>query len=148
MRLQVSISTLGRAALGAAILATTTLPVSAAISDKSLSYTFNHFHDVDGLNVYTHYSGTSVTLSPKSQVVLEWVHDMVVFPAIDAAPGSQEAIDAITTASRPINSESNPFQDFVKVRNSIEGSANLGRASAGYYVSTESDYFAQMISTG
>jgi hypothetical protein len=79
-------------------------------------------------------------------MTFQWVHDVVYFPAIEAAPGTQEAADAITSASRPIATTSDPYVDYVKVRNSMEGNASYRGANAGYYLSKESDYFAQMVS--
>jgi len=122
--------------------------VAAAIDEQTVSYTFNYFTDVDGVNVYSHFSGTQVELDRRLALSVQWGHDEVVFPAIEAAPGSQEAIDAITTASRPLSSAADAFEDFVKVRDSLEGSITYRGLNAGYYVSKESDYFAQMVTTG
>ena len=79
---------------------------------------------------------------------MEWVHDEVIIPALDAPPGSDEAVDAITTASRPIQDLADAYEDFVKVRDSLQGTVSWKGAAAGYYVSSENDYFAQMISAG
>lgn len=70
-------------------------------------------------------------------------NERVRIPAIAAPPGTQDAVDAITTASRPISG--NAFQDFVKVRNEVEGEYQRGPAALSYYVSTESDYLAQQL---
>lgn len=76
-------------------------------------------------------------------LTLQWNHERVTIPAVSAAPGTQEAVDAITTASRPI--AGNAFQDFVKVRNEVQGEIERGQAAVQYYVSTESDYLAQQL---
>lgn len=123
--------------------------VSAAedlLQDPAASYTFNLYSDVKGVDVHTQYANTNFKLTRESTFMLQWVHDVVHFPAIDAPPGSQEAADAITSASRPIASTADPYTDYVKVRNSMEGNAGWRGANAGYYVSRESDYFAQMVS--
>src|SRR6185503_18005634 len=70
-------------------------------------------------------------------------NERVVVPAISAPPGTQEAVDAITTASRPISG--NAFEDFVKVRNEVQADYERGAMAASYYVSSESDYLAQQI---
>lgn len=110
-----------------------------------ISYLLHYFSDVDGVDVYSHYANTGIKLNGDVALSLQWGHDVVVFPAIDAPPGSQEAVDAITTASRPISANTNPYEDFVKVRDEVESTLNYGGATASYYVSTESDYFAQMV---
>jgi len=81
--------------------------------------------------------GTSSTLS------LHWNNEQVTIPAISAPPGSQAAIDAITTASRPISG--NAFSDYVKTRNEFEGELSNQSTAVNYYLSTEPDYLAQML---
>ncbi len=118
----------------------------AGIDETTASYLFNYYSDVDGVAVFGHYVTTGLRLENAVNLNFQWVHDRVVFPAIEAPPGSQEAADAITSASRPIANSADPYQDYVKSRNSFEGSVAYQNYSAGYYVSQESDYFAQMIS--
>jgi hypothetical protein len=120
--------------------------VRAGVFDPTASYTLHFFSDVDGLDVITQYGGTSVSLDAGWTLTFQWGHDIVIFPAIDAPPGSQEAVDAITTASRPIANNSDPYEDFVKIRNEVSTSVGFGGYDISYYVSTESDYFAQMAS--
>jgi len=119
----------------------------AGIDNPAVSYTFSHYGDVHGVAVRGQYV-TATTRLQDIGLSLQYVNDHVVFPAIEAPPGSQEAVDAITTASRPISANANPYEDYVKTRNSIETSANYHGYSLGYYVSIESDYFAQMITFG
>lgn len=146
MRLQVAHT---RLCAGVVVASVAALPAAAraGLRDPAVSYTFSHYADVHGVAV----RGQYVTASARLQDVglsLQWVNDHVVFPAIDAPPGSQEAVDAITTASRPISANANPYEDYVKTRNSIETSANYHGYTLGYYVSVESDYFAQMVTFG
>ena len=79
----------------------------------------------------------------KSALALHFNNEQVTIPGIKAAPGTQEAVDAITTASRPISG--NAFQDFVKTRNEVTGELTDGLAVFNYYVSTEPDYLAQQL---
>ena len=58
---------------------------------------------------------------------LHWNNERVVVPAISAPAGSQEAVDAITTASRPI--AGNAYEDFIKVRNELVGTVARGGAA-------------------
>lgn len=149
MRLQVThkSSVRARTVVASVALLLASTPARAGLDVPTVGYTFNYYSDVNGVTVFGHY----VTATGRLQSVglsMQWVHDRVVFPAIDAPPGSQEAVDAITTASRPISANANPYEDYVKARNSIETTANYRGYSLGYYVSVESDYFAQMITLG
>lgn len=76
-------------------------------------------------------------------LAIHWNNERVTIPGIDAAAGSQEAIDAITTASRPI--AGNAFQDFAKVRNEFQGALTRRHAALDYYLSSESDYLGQQV---
>ncbi|MCB1184024.1 DUF3570 domain-containing protein [bacterium] len=115
------------------------------LADNTAGYAMNFFSDVEGVHVYTQYVDSAFRLSDQVAAGIEWVHDRVVIPAIDAPPGSAEAIDGITSASRPILSEEDAFKDYVKVRNSLQGTMNWSGAGLSYYVSDEDDYFAQML---
>ena len=122
--------------------------VSAGPTRDTAAYSLNMYSDVEGVNVYTHYLDYGHEFDPALQADLQWVHDVVVIPALDAPPGSIEAIDAITSASRPIQNLADAYEDFVKVRDSIQATVSWRGVSAGYYLSSESDYFAQMVSAG
>ncbi|HTR97644.1 MAG TPA: DUF3570 domain-containing protein [Candidatus Acidoferrales bacterium] len=74
---------------------------------------------------------------------VHWNNERVAIPGISAPPGSQEAVDAITTASRPI--AGNPYQEYVKVRNEMQGDLSLPHGSASYYLSREVDYVAHQV---
>ena len=75
---------------------------------------------------------------------IHYNNERVTIPAIAAPVGSAEAVDAITTASRPI--AGNAYQDFSKVRNEFQGELTHGHFGADYYVSSESDYLGQEVS--
>lgn len=77
----------------------------------------------------------------KAQLGVHWNNERVTIPGISASAGSQEAVDAVTTASRPI--AGNPYVEYVKVRNEVTSDVVLDHGSATYYVSSESDYLAQ-----
>ncbi len=123
-------------------------PVRAEVEDSSASYALNMFSDVDGVNVFTHYVDYGFTTNSEFAASFQWVHDKVIVPAIESPPGSADAIDAITSASRPILTPEDAFEDFIKIRNSVQGAVDYRGASASYYLSTENDYFAQMVATG
>ena len=69
----------------------------------------------------------------------------MIVPGVQAAAGTQEAVDAITTASRPISGGGDAFRDFSKIRNEIQTDVEMNRVMVGYYLSKESDYFAQQV---
>jgi len=120
-------------------------PAGAEWEESRAAYTLHYFSDVDGVQVFSHYANAGASIS-RAIFDLQWGHDVVVFPAVDAPPGSQEAVDAITTASRPISGTTDPYEDFVKTRDEVTGTLSYKGARASYYVSTESDYYAQMVS--
>ena len=101
------------------------------------------FTDSDRVSVRSLTGEYSMPLRGNTAFSLHWNNEHVTIPAIQAPIGSPEAIDAITTASRPISG--NGFQDFIKVRNEMQGELQRGGAAVEYYVSTERDYLAQQI---
>ena len=120
------------------------LPVSGQNDD----YVFQFFSDVDDIRVITHQNAYQLSLENETDLRLQLAHQTVIVPALDAPPGSQEAIDAITTASRPIRDIGDAYEDYARIRK--EGTFDLTRPrwNAGYYVSSEEDYFAQMVRVG
>jgi len=149
MRVQVKTPHVIAVVLAGAALSLCAAPYARAFGDeRRVSYTFHFFSDVNGVQVRTHHGTAGAQLGRDATLSLQWAHDVVVIPAIEAPPGSQDAVDAITTASRPIAAGSDPFEDFVKVRDEIQGTVAYRNYKASYYVSTESDYFAQMVSLG
>lgn len=98
------------------------------------------FTDSDQVSVRS-WSGDYAWPLKSAALSLHLNNERVVIPGVAAPPGSQDAVDAITTASRPISG--NAFQDFVKVRNEAQGEYERGRTAFSYYVSSESDYLAQ-----
>jgi len=149
MRLQIGNNRLVAAVLAGALLSLSVSHTAfAGVDEQRASYVFHYFTDVDGVTVSTHYANAGLTTDSNVAFAFQWGHDNVLFPGIDAAPGTQEAVDAITQASRPITPGIDPYEDFVKVRDEIIGSVGYRGARASYYMSTESDYFAQMVTVG
>jgi len=102
-----------------------------------------YFTDSDHVLVRSVMNDWLLPVLGNASLSLHWNNERVTIPAISAPAGSQEAIDAITTASRPISG--NAYQDFVKVRNEVESELTRGPAAVQYYVSKESDYLAQQL---
>ena len=137
---------IGRCVIAAALGAAGAAPAFAqdALGPGAANGLFRMFADSKHVLVRSLVEDCTVPLHGDANLTLHWNHERVTVPAIHAAAGSQEAIDAITTASRPI--EGNAYQDFEKVRNELEGSVARGGASFGYYHSIESDYLAHQLS--
>jgi hypothetical protein len=114
-----------------------------AFDEQTVGPLFRHFADSDHVGVRSYMGDYHLTLPSQFGLALHWNNEQVTIPAIRAPVGSQEAVDAITTASRPISG--NAFEDFVKVRNEFQGELSRGGAALDYYLSTESDYLAQQV---
>ncbi len=124
------------------------LASAAGIDEQSATLTYHFFTDADGISATTRAGEYGLQWGNGADVTVGWASDVVVIPAIDAPRGSAEAVDAVTSASRPITGNADPYADFVKVRNVAQGAVAYHGVSGGYYVSDESDYFAQMVSVG
>ena len=157
MRLQVRHDRDRRAAAGAAAVIVAALASAFAAmparalptpDDESAGCVVHFFSDVNGVDVVSMFVDYGLSTRPGLKANLEWSHDIVVIPAIDAPRGSAEAVDAITTASRPIADADQPYEDYIKTRDALQGSVAWKEVRGGYYVSSESDYFAQMVSFG
>ena len=104
---------------------------------------FRYFTGSDHIGVRSLMGDYTMPVRDNAALSVHWNNERVHIPAISAVAGSQEAIDAITTASRPI--AGNAFQDFVKVRNEFQGALSSGNRALEYYLSTESDYLGQQL---
>jgi hypothetical protein len=114
------------------------------LDQQSVQTLLQYFTDSDHVAVRSAIGEYSVVLRGNSSLNLHWNNERVEIPAVNALPGTPEAVDAITTASRPISG--NAFQDFVKVRNEFQGDLKRGHVDVGYYHSSESDYIGQQVS--
>jgi len=123
-----------------------TAPASGSMmdaEDQNLGSMLRLFGDSDQVSVRSLLGDYNIKLRGDLGLNVHWNNERVVIPAVEAPPGSQEAIDAITTASRPISG--NAFSDFIKVRNEFSGEMSKGNASVDYYYSSETDYLAQQL---
>jgi hypothetical protein len=111
--------------------------------DQNLGSMFRWFSDSDQVAVRAFLGDYTVALRNDFGLDLHWNHERVLIPAIDEPVGSPEAVDAITTASRPISG--NAYSDFLKVRNEFQGALSRGGAALDYYYSHEVDYLAQQV---
>ena len=136
-----------RAATAAAALCVAVLAsrgeAAIAFDEQTVGPLFRYFADSDHVGVRSLMGDYNITLPRDIGLGVHWNNEQVTVPAIRAPVGSPEAVDAITTASRPI--AGNAYQDFVKVRNEFQGEVSRGPAALDYYLSTESDYLAQQV---
>jgi Protein of unknown function (DUF3570) len=116
---------------------------AGAADDQTFNYLLRYFTDSEHVAVRSHIGDYAIPLSPDAGLSIHWNNEKVTIPAISAPVGSQAAIDAITTASRPISG--NAYQDYVKVRNEFQTEVHKGAGAMTYYVSTEPDYLAQQL---
>lgn len=116
------------------------------LSEQTTEMLMQLFLDSDHVGVRSAIANYEMSLAGNSSLTLHWNNERVSIPAVSAPPGTAEAVDAITTASRPI--AGNAFQDFVKTRNEFQGDLKRGPASVGYYLSSEPDYVGQQVTGG
>jgi hypothetical protein len=138
-RLALALLAAGLASAGA----TPAIAQEAADEPQVAGTLLRWFTDSDHVSVRSLSGDWVWPLARTSGLTFHYNNERVAIPAVSAPPGTQEAIDAITTASRPISG--NAFEDFVKQRNEVEGEYERGHAAVNYYVSSETDYLAQQV---
>ena len=124
------------------------LASAAPLEEQNAGYLFRMFRDSDDIHVASHLGRYEFLLKNNTRMNVHINHERVTIPAVSAPPGSQDAVDAITTASRPIAANADAHSAFVKHRNEFSGDLGVNNLSAGYYMSKESDYFAQQVRGG
>lgn len=142
------VSTHCLAGLGVLAALAAGVPARAAIQAQKSAYLFRYFSDVKDVRVLSNYASYDLKLMNQTKLRMQWNHEVVVVAGVSAPPGSPEAVDAITTASRPIAGSANAFSDYTKVRNELTADVGVRQMSAGYYISSESDYLAQLVKAG
>ncbi len=113
------------------------------IDVSTLSPMLRMFSDSEHIAVRSWINDYVLPLKNDAALSLHWNNEHVTVPAIRAPVGSAAAVDAITTASRPISG--NAYQNYVKVRNEVESELTRGNVAVDYYVSHEIDYLAQQL---
>lgn len=141
---------MGVAVIGATLLVAAARPAGAIspIDEQNAGYLFRYFADSDDVHVLSHYGIYDIALRNGANLNVHWNNESVIVPAVNAPVGSSDAVDAITTASRPIRDAGDAYDDFTKVRNEVQGDISYRRVRLGYYVSSEFDYFAQQLRGG
>jgi hypothetical protein len=119
---------------------------SIGVEGQNAGWRFELFSDSDDVHVYSGVAEYEMSLSGEGRVFFGFHREKVVVPAISAAPGSDEAVDAISGASRPIASPAQAYSAFEKTRHQLDAQLACRGIGAGYYLSSESDYVAQKVS--
>mgnify|MGYP006277178465 FL=1 len=138
------------ASVAGILLATVAAPARATlfglpVQSQDDAYVFQVFRDVDDIRVTTHQNVYGVELENQFAFRLSLAHQTVVIPAVDAPPGSEDAVDAITTASRPIRDIGDAYEDYARTRQEVQVDLSRPGIGLGYYFSDEEDYVAQMV---
>ncbi len=131
--------------LGAVFAPAPSTAMNLGVDEQSAQYLFQIFADADDIHVYSNYGNYDLLFENEARIALRFNHETVIVPAVDAPVGSAESVDAITTASRPIRDIGDAYNDFRKKRDEVQGDFIYRGASAGYYMSVETDYFAQQV---
>ena len=118
------------------------------VDEQEAGMRFEIFTDSDDVHVSAQAGSWRMDLARGAELALNLLREVVVIPGAAVMPGSQEAVDSISGASRPIAATSDPYADWSKGRHQLEASAKWRGTTGGYYVSREDDYFAQQVSGG
>ncbi len=113
------------------------------LEDQNLGSMLRLFTDSDQVSVRSFLGDYAFKLRSDLGLNFHWNNERVMIPAIDAPVGSPEAVDAITTASRPISG--NAYRTSSRSATSSQGELSRGHASVDYYFSSETDYLAQQL---
>jgi len=128
-------------------LAEALLAASAWAGGETIDFRWHHFADNQG----THVATTSFDVekawagSNDGRIALTYSLDQVSMPAIEGVPGSQELLDAVTTASRPVSASYQESENYEKQRHQLDGALARGDLSGTFYLSFEEDWRAHQV---
>jgi hypothetical protein len=136
--------------LASAVWAAAVVGTPAAASEQ-LQASYHSFSDSEKNHIDSYVLEYLQGLGSTWALNVRGALDRVQLPPLPGLPGSQENLDAITAASRPVRSQSQSKSDYVKDRQEVTTTLswmppNAGLSAAGsYYVSLESDYLGQQV---
>ncbi len=116
---------------------------SVTWGNEKISLRTNLFNDNTGTTVQSPAVGLVKDLAGQLEFVLKYTLDRVIIPPIRGLAATPTA-DAVTGASRPIDSDNAASKSFAKDRNEFNMGLSLPGISGNFYYSTESDYIARM----
>ncbi len=133
----IALKTLGAAVLSAFLAA----PARAA--GEAIDFRWHHFADNQGTNVSTTTFDVAKPFGGENgRIAITYSLDMVSMPAIEGVPGSEEHLDALTTASRPVGGEYQESDSYEKRRHQLEGAVGVRNLTGTFYTSIEEDWHA------
>src|SRR5688572_22299510 len=125
----------------AALAALMAAPAHAA--GEAIDFRWHHFADNQGTNVSTTTFDVAKPFGTENgRIAVTYSLDMVSMPAIEGVPGSEEHLDALTTASRPVSGEYQESDSYEKRRHQLEGAVGLRNLTGTFYTSIEEDWHA------
>lgn len=121
----------------------TAAPASARGDDETLDFRWHYFTDNQGTSVSTtSFDVARPFLTGDGRMAITYSLDMVSMPAIAGVPGSDEHLDALTTASRPVSGVYQESANYEKRRHQLEGAIGAGELTGTFYLSMEEDWRA------
>jgi Protein of unknown function (DUF3570) len=128
--------------LGAAVVSTF-LATPARAGGEAIDFRWHHFSDNQGTNVSTTTFDVAKPFGSESgRIAITYSLDMVSMPAIEGVPGSEEHLDALTTASRPVSGDYQESDTYQKRRHQLEGAVGMRSFTGTFYTSIEEDWHA------
>ena len=124
---------------------------AVATAEQRVTAGMHTFSDSENNRVETYALELLQDLRRDWRLVLHGAIDRVVLPPLPGLPGSQENVDAITAASRPVASAELSKAGYAKRREEVSGSvewlpaAGSLRTSGNFYYSHESDYVGRQL---
>jgi hypothetical protein len=119
------------------------LPGLALADGETIDFRWHYFTDNQGTDVST---TTFDVMKPfqtgTGRIAVTYSLDMVSMPAIPGVPGSEEHLDALTAASRPVSGTYQESEEYRKHRQQLEGSIGAGELTGHFYTSIEEDWRA------
>ena len=127
------------------------LCASRTSSAPTVTASMHTFTDSEENRVETYAMQLRQVLREGWSLSLRTALDRVILPPLPGLPGSQENLDAITAASRPVQSVALSKEGYSKMRQEVVGGLNYAprgqawRASGSVYTSFESDYTGRQV---
>ena len=118
-------------------------PGRAHADGETIDFRWHYFSDNQGTDVSTtSFDVMKPFQAGSGRIALTYSLDMVSMPPIPGVPGSEEHLDALTEASRPVSGTYQESEDYKKHRNQLEGAVGFGEVTGRFYTSIEEDWRA------
>ena len=117
---------------------------SVLVSDDKVSLRTNLFTDNNGTSVQSPAVEIFKNIARNTYLSIRYTLDRVIIPPIRGLSATPTPIDAVTGASRPVNTDEPANESFTKERNEFIAGLNFSGIGFSYYYSNEVDYLGQM----